>query len=104
MSATGPIGLVISPGVSTRRIVVTGIGAVSPLGLTAATTWEGLAAGRSGVTKISLFDASPFAVRIAGEVPGFDPEAVFGRRRARHLDRVAQVALVAAGEAIESSG
>jgi 3-oxoacyl-[acyl-carrier-protein] synthase II len=84
--------------------VVTGIGAVSPLGLTAATTWEGLVAGRSGVTKISLFDASPFAVRIAGEVPGFDPEALFGRRRARHLDRVAQVALVAAKEAIESSG
>jgi 3-oxoacyl-[acyl-carrier-protein] synthase II len=55
------------------------------------------------VTKISLFDAGPFPVRIAGEVPGFDPEAVFGRRRARHLDRVAQVALVAAGEAIESS-
>jgi 3-oxoacyl-[acyl-carrier-protein] synthase II len=72
--------------------------------LTATTTWDGLAAGRSGVTKISLFDASPFAVRIAGEVPGFDADAVFGRRRARHLDRVAQVALVAAKEAIESSG
>jgi 3-oxoacyl-[acyl-carrier-protein] synthase II len=89
--------------VSVRRVVVTGIGVVSPLGLTAAATWDGLVAGRSGVTKISLFDASPFPVRIAGEVPGFDPEAVFGRRRARHLDRVAQVALVAAKEAIESS-
>lgn len=87
-----------------RRVVITGIGAVSPLGLTAPATWEGLVAGRSGVGKISLFDAAEFPVRIAAEVPGFEPETVFGRRRAKHLDRVAQLALVAAGEAIEASG
>ena len=89
---------------SRRRVVVTGIGVVSPLGLDAATTWEALAAGRSGVTKISHFDAGDYPVRIAGEVPGFEPEKVFGRRRAKHLDRVGQMALVAAGEAVAASG
>jgi 3-oxoacyl-[acyl-carrier-protein] synthase II len=90
--------------VPSRRVVVTGIGIVSPLGLTAAATWEGLEAGRSGVTKISQFDPSEFPVRIAAEVAGFDAEATFGRRRARHLDRVSQLALVAAKEAIDQSG
>jgi 3-oxoacyl-[acyl-carrier-protein] synthase II len=87
-----------------RRVVITGVGAVSPLGLDAPSTWADLAAGRSGVTKISRFDASEFPVRIAAEVSGFDPESVFGRRRAKHLDRVSQMALVAAGEAIGQSG
>jgi 3-oxoacyl-[acyl-carrier-protein] synthase II len=77
---------------------------VSPLGLSAPATWAGLVAGRSGVGKISLFDAGEFAVRIAAEVPGFDAELVFGRRRARHLDRVSQLALVAAREALGQSG
>ena len=89
---------------SQRRVVITGIGAVSPLGLDAASTWEALAAGRSGVGKISQFDASEFPVRIAAEVQGFEPESVFGRRRAKHLDRVSQLALVAAGEALAQSG
>ena len=74
-----------------------------PTGLTAASTWEGVRSGRSGVGPITHFDAGGFAVRIAAEVPGFDPESVFGRRRARHLDRVAQLALVATAEAVESS-
>ena len=87
-----------------RRVVVTGIGIVSPLGLTAPATWDGLDAGRSGVGKISQFDPSEFPVRIAAEVVGFDAEATFGRRKARHLDRVSQLALVAAKEAIEQSG
>ena len=77
---------------------------MSPLGLDAPATWAGLAAGRSGVDKISRFDASEFPVRIAAEVQGFDPESVFGRRRAKHLDRVSQMALVAAGEALTQSG
>src|SRR5579863_9682511 len=75
-----------------RRVVVTGLGVISPLGLDAASTWEAMRAGRSGVGKISHFDASDFPVRIAGEVSGFDPEAVFGRRKAKHLDRVTQMA------------
>src|SRR3984957_19849868 len=89
---------------SARRVVVTGIGAVSPLGLTAASTWEGVVSGRSGVGPITHFDAAGFAVRIAAEVRDFEPESVFGRRRARHLDRVTQLALVATAEAMESSG
>lgn len=87
-----------------RRVVVTGLGMITPLGRDAPSSWEGLVAGRSGVVKISLFDAADFPVRIAGEVPGFEPEAVFGRRRAKHLDRVSQLALVAAAEAISQAG
>jgi 3-oxoacyl-[acyl-carrier-protein] synthase II len=86
-----------------RRVVVTGIGAVSPLGLTAAATWDGVVRGRSGVGRITSFDPQEFPVRIAAEVPGFAPETIFGRRRARHLDRVTQLALVATAEAIETS-
>jgi 3-oxoacyl-[acyl-carrier-protein] synthase II len=87
-----------------RRVVVTGIGAVTALGLDAARTWSNLAAGRSGVAEISRFDASSYPVRIAAEVDGFDPESIFGKRRARHLDRVSQLALVAAGAAMAQSG
>jgi 3-oxoacyl-[acyl-carrier-protein] synthase II len=101
---SGPISLVISAIVSARSVVVTGIGAVSPLGLTAPSTWAGVRQGRSGVGKISLFVAEEFPVRIAAEVTGFDGEARFGRRQAKHLDRATQLALVAAAEAIETSG
>ena len=64
-----------------RRVVVTGLGAVTPLGLDAPSTWEAAVAGRSGVDFIEAFDASEFPVRIAAEVKGFEPEAVVGRRR-----------------------
>jgi 3-oxoacyl-[acyl-carrier-protein] synthase II len=86
-----------------RRVVVTGVGAVSPLGLDVERTWQALIAGRSGVRTITAFDAKDSPVRIAAEVDGFDAVAVFGRRRARHLDRVVQLALVATKEAIEAS-
>jgi 3-oxoacyl-[acyl-carrier-protein] synthase II len=86
-----------------RRVVVTGVGAVSPLGLDVEQTWQSLIAGRSGVRTITAFDAQDSPVRIAAEVDGFDPVGVFGRRRARHLDRVVQLALVATKEAIEAS-
>ena len=86
-----------------RRVVVTGVGAVSPLGLDVERTWQSLIAGRSGVRTITAFDAKDSPVRIAAEVDGFDAVAVFGRRRARHLDRVVQLALVATKEAIEAS-
>ena len=86
-----------------RRVVVTGVGVVSPLGLTAASTWEGLVSGRSGVGAITLFEPERFPVRIAAEVPGFTPETVFGKRRARHLDRVTQLALVATAEALDAA-
>jgi 3-oxoacyl-[acyl-carrier-protein] synthase II len=87
----------------TRRVVVTGMGAVSPLGLTLEETWAGLTAGKSGVARVSHFDASGHAVQIAAEVKGFDAIASFGKRRARHMDRFVQLALVATTEAVESS-
>jgi 3-oxoacyl-[acyl-carrier-protein] synthase II len=86
-----------------RRVVVTGVGAVSPLGLDVEQTWKALIAGHSGARTISAFDASDLPVRIAAEIRGFDAAQTFGRRRARHLDRVVQLALVATKEAIESS-
>lgn len=86
-----------------RRVVVTGVGALSALGTSAEATWEGLVAGRSGVRPIAGFDASCLPVRIAAEVPGFDPEVMFGRRRARHMDRNVALALAATAEAVEAS-
>ncbi len=83
-----------------RRVVVTGLGTVSPLGLDFPTTWQNLIAGRSGVGPITLFDASNHKARIAAEVKGFDPVARFGRREARKMDRFTQFALVAAQEAV----
>jgi 3-oxoacyl-[acyl-carrier-protein] synthase II len=74
---------------------------VTGLGETLDATWEGMLAGRSGVRSITLFDASDLPVRIAAEIPDFDGIARFGKRRARHLDRVVQLALAATAEALE---
>ncbi|MCU4185890.1 beta-ketoacyl-ACP synthase II [Acidiferrimicrobium sp. IK] len=86
-----------------RRVVVTGMGALSALGTSAEATWDAMVAGRSGVAPIAGFDASGLAVRIAAEVRGFDPVAHFGKRRARHLDRNVQLALAATAEAVDAS-
>lgn len=80
--------------------VVTGIGAITPLGLTAPDTWRGLLEGRSGISLIRSFDASDLPVRIAGEIHGFDPEAVLGSKRARRSARFSQLAVAAAREAV----
>ncbi|MEE9276807.1 MAG: beta-ketoacyl-ACP synthase II [Dehalococcoidia bacterium] len=80
-------------------VVVTGIGAVTPLGLTVNDYWDGLVNGRSGIRSISLFDPSRLAVRIAGEAPDFDPHQHLGRKDARRMDRFSQFAVVAALEA-----
>ncbi|MBH5338414.1 beta-ketoacyl-[acyl-carrier-protein] synthase family protein [Streptomyces pactum] len=87
-----------------RRVAVTGVGAVTPLGTTAADTWQGLVAGRSGVRALETFDASTFPVRIAGQVEGFDPEAAGSARERRHLSRAALFALAAAREAVADAG
>jgi 3-oxoacyl-[acyl-carrier-protein] synthase II len=88
---------------TSRRIVVTGLGAISALGLSATTTWAAMCAGTSGVATVTGFEGSDLPVRIAAQVSGFDADAYFGRRRARHLDRVTQLGLVATAEAIESA-
>ncbi len=80
--------------------VVTGLGAITPLGLDVASTWAGLVAGRSGVGPITAFDAGALPVRIAGEVRGFDAEAVLGAKRARRTARFSQLAVAAAREAV----
>ncbi|MBI4491470.1 MAG: beta-ketoacyl-ACP synthase II [Chloroflexi bacterium] len=87
-----------------RRVVVTGIGAVTPLGNSMAATWQGLLAGRSGIGPITQFDTSGFAVRFAGEVKDFDPRGAINPKELRHLDRSTQFALVAAREAIAEAG
>ncbi len=83
---------------------MTGLGAISPVGLDMASTWDALLAGRSGAGPITLFDASGYKCRIAAEVPGYDPEEFFDRKDVRRMDRCTQFALIAAREAVEQAG
>ena len=87
-----------------RRVVVTGMGAVTPLGLTVAEMWAGLVAGRSGVALITSFDASTYPVRIAGEVKGFDATRYMSFKEARRMARCSQLAIAAATEAVADAG
>ena len=86
-----------------RRVVVTGLGAVTPLGITVGTYWDGLVSARSGIRTIQRFDASPFTVRIGGECVDYDPADFLEHRVAKRLDRFAQFAHVAAKQAYEDS-
>ena len=76
-----------------KRVVVTGMGAVSPLGNDVSTTWDGMVKGRSGIGPITHFDTTDYRTTIAAEVKGFDPEAHFSRREVRRLDPFVQYAL-----------
>jgi 3-oxoacyl-[acyl-carrier-protein] synthase II len=87
-----------------RRVVVTGVGVVSPLGLDEESTWQGLIQGRSGIGTITHFDPSDFSSRIAGEVKGFDPLSFLDRKNARKMDRFIAFALSASDQAAASSG
>ncbi|MBN1160600.1 MAG: beta-ketoacyl-ACP synthase II [Dehalococcoidales bacterium] len=86
-----------------NRVVVTGIGALTPLGLDMPTTWENLIAGKSGVGYITLFDASNMEVKIAGEVKGFDPNNYINRKDIRRMDRFAQLAVAAGFQAVKDA-
>jgi len=92
----------LSTNLPKKRVVITGLGAVTPLGNTTADFWSALVAGRSGIGPITAFDvvAAGLRCRIAAEVKGFDPDASIGRRDARRMDRYAQMAFVAAKEAV----
>ena len=87
-----------------RRVVITGLGALSPVGTTLQECWETVVAGISGVGPITRFDATGYETRFAGEVVGFDPDAVLGRKEARRMDRHAQLGVAAALEARDNSG
>ena len=87
-----------------RRVVVTGLGAVTPLGLDAQSTWDAAVSGRSGIDWIRSFDASDYPVRIASEVKGFEPADVVGPKDARRLERNVVLAVAAAREAWADAG
>jgi len=87
-----------------RRVVVTGLGLVSPVGNTVAEGWANLVAGRSGIASITRFDASAFACRFAGEVKGFDIEAYIPGKEARHMDTFIHFGMAAAMQAVQDAG
>jgi 3-oxoacyl-[acyl-carrier-protein] synthase II len=87
-----------------KRVVVTGIGALTPIGNTAPEYWSGLLAGKSGADFISQFDAAKFRTRFACEVKGFDPVAYLDRKEARKIDRFTQFGLVVSDEAVKDAG
>ena len=87
-----------------RRVVVTGMGALSALGNDVAATWDGLVAGRSGIARVALFDPSRLDSQIAGEVKGFDPSGILDRKEVRRTDRYIQFALVCARQALDQAG
>ncbi len=87
-----------------RRVVVTGLGLVSPLALTAEGSWQRVLKGESGIGPITLFDAAAFPARIAGEVRGFDPLAYMDKKDVKKMDRFIQFACAAAQEAMQMSG
>ena len=88
----------------TRRVVVTGLGAVTPIGLDVASTWDSLVHGRSGITRITRFDPAAYETQIAGEVRDFDPGKYLERKDIRRTDRFAQFAVAAAAQAMEDGG
>lgn len=85
------------------RVVVTGLGAITPLGLDMASTWQGLINGQSGIDYITLCDKELLEVKFAGEAKGFDPHNYMDRKEARRMDRFAQLAVAASREALTSS-
>ncbi|MBC8128409.1 MAG: beta-ketoacyl-[acyl-carrier-protein] synthase II, partial [Gloeobacteraceae cyanobacterium ES-bin-144] len=88
-----------------RRVVITGIGCITPLGNDLTTTWEGLKAGRSGIARITQLDPEPFDCKIAGEVKNFEADGYFGvPKDARRADRYVQFAVAASKMAVADSG
>lgn len=86
-----------------RRVVVTGLGVISPVGLTVSSMWEALVSGCSGVDYISSFDTATFETKFAAEVKGFDASMYVGRKQARHMDRFTQFAVATSLQAVEAA-
>ena len=91
------------PHAQRRRVVVTGMGSITPLGNTLAEYWKALLAGKSGIGEISLFDASKHACRIAGEVKDFDPHAYMTRKEAKRMDRFSQFGVCTSKQALQDA-
>ena len=87
-----------------RRVVITGMGAISPLGVTVDELWQGLAEGRSGIGYVQSVDTSVYPVKIAGEVRGFNPEQYMDRKEGRRMARFSQFAVAASEEAVRGAG
>ena len=87
-----------------RRVVITGMGAVTPLGHSVSKSWEAVRAGECGIAPITLFDTTGMKVSLAAEVKDWDPAAALGTRESKHLARFTQFALAAAHEAMDDSG
>ena len=87
-----------------KRVVITGLGAITPVGNTAADFWQALLAGKSGIGPITRFDAAEYDTKIAGEVKGFEPTAFIDKKEARRMDRFTQFAIAAAKMALDDSG
>ena len=85
-----------------KRVVVTGAGAVSPLGIGADTLWNGLLAGKSGIAEIENFDVSDLEVRIGGEVRNFDPKDFMDAKLAKRMDRFSHFSVASAAEALKA--
>src|SRR2546428_11633559 len=86
-----------------RRVVVTGLGMITPLGATVEKTWEGIVAGRSGIGPITRFDTTGLETTIAGEVRDFEPTDYMDRKEIRRADRFAQLAVAVAGQALKDA-
>ena len=87
----------------THRVVITGIGAITPIGMGKDAFWDGLLAGKNGIGKITRFDAADYAAQIAGEVKDFDPTAYIDKKESKRMDRYTQFAIAAAKMAFEDA-
>ena len=87
-----------------RRVVITGLGALTPIGNSTEDFWDGIKAGKCGIDQITKFDITNFKVKLAGELKGYNPEDYFERRQAKRLDKFSQYAMVASREAWKDSG
>ena len=87
-----------------KRVVITGIGAITPIGKNVDETWQGILDKKCGIDNITLFDTSTFKTKFAGEVKDYNPQDYFEVKQAKRLDRSSQFAIIAAKEAIKDSG
>ena len=87
-----------------RRVVITGLGAITPIGKNVAETWKGIENKTCGINEISLFDASTFKTKFDAEVKDYDPLVYFEPKEAKRFDRSSQFAIIAAREAMQDSG